>query len=273
MSTQPNVALTPTAKALIQWLRREGRREVDLVQDQATLSKITSRPRWLLSEMHRRGLAHPVQWGRYLVNLDGEATAIPEVWSLDPLAQLLLARFEQPYFLSWHSALWRHGLIDQQSNRLLVAVTFRKRDADFATFSIRFVTVRPRKFFGWATEGADGVHVATVEKALIDSFDRHELSAPMPIVADALKRAWRADRLDPEKLVADAVRFGSPSVIRRLGFFMDLFAIPGAEPLALRIGRNHAIPLAPGAASDGPVNSKWLVFEDPLIVQTALQPK
>jgi|GEM_PF-3142996 len=279
--------LTPTARVLIDQLRKLRRREVDLVRDDAMLKKITPRPRWLLSDMHKRGIAHPVQWGRYVVNIDGASSPIASIYSLDPLASVLLARLDEPYYLSWHSALWHHGLLEQQSNRLRVAVTFRKRDAHFETFDIQFVTVRPRKFFGWADAKSErppaflkhlstsiaSIPVATVEKALIDSFDRPELAAPLSLVAAGLRTAWRSKRLDAERLVADAIRFDSPTVNRRLGFFMDLFEIPGSAPLALRLGRNHVIPLEPGAAPRGKTNHRWLVFADPVVVNTALAPK
>ena len=120
------------------------------------------------------------------------------------------------------------------------------------------------------------VWMATVEKALIDCFDQPRLAAPLPVVANALRDAYRDGILDPERLVADALLFNSPNLNRRLGFFMDLYDIPGTEPLALRVGRTYAVPLAPGGKPDGkrlPVNKRWRVYEDPAIVGTALELK
>jgi predicted transcriptional regulator of viral defense system len=119
--------------------------------------------------------------------------------------------------------------------------------------------------------------MATVEKAFIDSFDQPHLAAPVPVIANALHGAYLRDLLDVERLVEDALRFSSPNLNRRLGFFMDLFEIPGSEPLALRVGRNYAVPLAPGREPDSgvkpPVNKRWRVYEDPSIVGTALELK
>lgn len=275
--------LTPTSQKLIAALRREDRSEVDLTVDRDLLESITQRPRWLLGEMHRRGLAHPVQRGRYLVNLNGEATEQPTFYALDPLPELVLRRLGEPYYLSWHSALWHHGLLDQQSNRLRVAVTFRKRAAHFGTFDIQFVTVRPRKFFGFTEVRAErpppflkqmGVGntryaVATVEKAFIDAFDRPDLTAPMAIIAESLRHAWRSKKLDADLLVKNAIQFNSPYVNRRLGFFMEEWDIPGSEELRLRIGRTSAISLEPGGTTNGPVDQRWQVYRDPMIVETA----
>ena len=47
-------------------------------------------------------------------------------------------------------------------------------------------------------------------------------------------------------LVNDTLRFGSPVLNRRIGFFMDLYGMPGTDALASHIGRKSAVPLAPG---------------------------
>jgi predicted transcriptional regulator of viral defense system len=182
------------------------------------------------------------------------------------------------YYVSWHSSLWHYGLIDQQSRRIYVAVMKRKRPVTLGLASVRFVTVAERKFFG-RTRVEDfewPVWMATVEKALIDCFDQPRLAAPLPVIANALRNAHREGILDSERLVADALRFNSPNLNRRLGFFMDLYDIPGTEPLALRVGRAYAVPLAPGGKPDGerlPVNRRWRVYEDSAIIGTALELK
>jgi predicted transcriptional regulator of viral defense system len=135
-----------------------------------------------------------------------------------------------------------------------------------------------RKFFGRERidDFAWPVWMATIEKTLIDAFDQPRLAAPLPVVANALKRAYRDEMLDPDRLVADALRFGSPTLNRRLGFFMDLYNIPGSAPLSVHLGRKYAVPLAPGGEPVGeppPVNHVWRVYEDPAIVGTALELK
>ena len=89
---------------------------------------------------------------------------------LDPIADAILRRLDIDYYLSWHSALWHHGLIDQQSRRIYVAVTHRKRPAQLGMADVRFVSMTARKFFGRERidDFAWPVWMATVEKALID---------------------------------------------------------------------------------------------------------
>lgn len=220
------------------------------------------------------GRLHPLQAGRFAFTKEPARSA--RLMDLDPVVEAVLRRLEIPYYLSWHSALWHHGLIDQQSRRVFAAVTRRKREAEVGHGVIQFVFVSDvDKFFGGEliTDFEWPVRVARAEKAIIDSFDRPRYAASVPVIADALRRGYLDGVIDPQRLVADALRFRSPRLNRRLGFFMDLFGIPGSDELALRIGRGYAIPLDPKRHYEKrpkpPVNRRWLVYEDPGIVGTA----
>jgi predicted transcriptional regulator of viral defense system len=232
----------------------------------------------VMKRMHAKDLIHPLQRGRWVVSPGALPSPTARLGDFDLVADAVLRRLDTDYYLSWHSALWHYGLIDQQSRRIYVAVTKRKRPVRLGLATVSFVTVTERKFFG-STRIEDlewPVWMASIEKALVDSFDQPRLATPVPLIANALKGAHRRGLLDPELLVDAAVRFGSPTLNRRLGFFMDLYDIPGTDPLALRIGRAPAVPLAPGRKSGQvrpPVNPRWRVYEDPSIIGTALEPK
>jgi predicted transcriptional regulator of viral defense system len=256
------------------WAAREGRTAVDLRADAAQLAGFSGKPRDMLYELARKGRVHRVQGGRYLIS--EKPSKRPRIEALDPLAGMVLRRLSHEWYLSWHSALWHYGLIDQQASRLYVAVTARKRPARLGRSEVRFVTVKDRKFFGWETieEFDQTLYMARVEKAIIDSLDQPHLAAPVPVIANAMRSAWREGILDPERLVADALRFESPVLNRRLGFFMDLYEMPATDSLALHIGRKSAVPLAPGREPEPGttrVNSRWLVYEEPGIVGAAEQ--
>ena len=235
-------------------------------------------PESLIRRLREQGLLHTVQRGRYVVNTEGRPSRRPRLDALDPLAVAILGRLDHEYYLSWHSALWHYGLIDQQASRLLVAVReARKRPAQVGIYDIRFVKVTSKRFFGYDVLSDFGVPLpmAQVEKALIDSFDRPKLAAPVPVVANALRNAWQAEILDVDRLVDYAIAFDNKAVIRRIGFFMDIYEIPGADRLKPHIGRKSAMPLAPGRVPPTPrrVNSCWLVYEDPTIVGPAMSLK
>jgi predicted transcriptional regulator of viral defense system len=278
MRAPPRENLTPTETRLITWLASEGRSSVDLIADADVLARLSAKPRDVLYGLRRKGLAHPIQAGRFLVNVDERPSRNARVDALDPLAAIILRRLPHAWYLSWHSALWHHGLIDQQSSRLYVAITVRKRPARVGRSDIRFVTVQPRKFFGFETidDFEQPVNIATIEKTLVDSFDQPRYAAPLPVIANAMNDAWRTDRLNSDALVDAALRFESPVLNRRIGYFMDLYGIKGADPLSLRIGRKSAVPLTPGrqpGPGHPPVNPRWLVYEEPDVIGAALELK
>lgn len=266
--------LSPLERQLLDRLRDSERSFVDLQHDRPWLGDLSADPVSLMYRMRKKGLAHQLQAGRYAINVHGEPSRFPILDSLEDLAPALLDRLGRDYFLSWHSALWHHGLIDQQAQRLLVAVPKQKRDAHIGRLHVHFVRPAARKFFGWEVveAGAVGLRVATIEKALLDSFDLPRYAAPVAIVAEALKISYREARLDPERLVSMALRFASPALNRRLGFFMDFYGIPGADPLLAHLGRDWAVALEPGGRVDvdeTPVDRRWRVAQDPMILAAA----
>jgi len=225
-----------------------------------------------------KNILHRIQHGRYVASRERGPARSPRLDAFDPLAEAVLRRLGFDYYLSWHSGLWHHGLIDQQSRRIYAAVRREKRPVRMGFAEVRFVQVTERKFFGWeiAEDFESPVRVATIEKTIVDSFDKPKLAAPVPVIADAMRGAWRAGKLDPDRLVATVERFDGPTVTRRVGFFMDLYGIPGSEPLTLRLGRGYAVPLTPGHTpepGEQPVNPRWRVYEDPAVVGTALELK
>jgi len=228
-----------------------------------------------LRRLARKHLAHRLQHGRYIVR--PAPAPSPRLWSLDPVAEAVLRRLDVDYFVSWHGALWHYGLIDQQSRTLTVAVTRRKRDVELGASRIHFVLLSPRKFFGYATvtDLEWPVEMATVSRAIIDSFDHPEYVGPNALVVEALRRASAEEKLDAAELVDNALRLGSPTLNRRLGFFMELLEIPGFERLEPYLGRGYAEPLFPGKEPQRKmdVDRRWRVYRDPAIITTALELK
>ena len=272
-------------QVVIDYVLAKGERTLDRQLDSAAISELAAR-RGLqnfdlastMKRLHNKELLHPLQYGRWVLSPDALPTRTARLDDLDIVADAVLRRLGIEYYVSWHSALWHYGLIDQQSRRIYVAITQRKRPVTLGLASVRFVTVAERKFFGRTRveEFEWPVWMATVEKALIDALDQPHLVAPLPVVANSLRLAHRDGMLDPGRLVADAIRFDSPNLNRRLGFFMDLYDIPGTDPLALRVGRASAVPLAPGQTREGrqlPVSRRWRVYEDPAIIGAALELK
>jgi len=261
--------------AILRTLNERNSSFLDLQDDRAWLEQITPDPASVIYRMRKKGLLHDVQRGRYAVNTEGRPTRRPVLDSLSDLAPAVLDRLGHDYFLSWNSALWHHGLIDQQAQVLFVADPTHKRPVSVGRLKVRFVRIARHKAFGWETATTSSgmeIRVATVEKAIVDSFDLPQYAASMPIIAEALRTAHREQRLNVIRMVEFALLMGSPSLNRRLGFFMELFGISGAEPLLAHLGRGWAVPLSPGGQVDNdrtPVDSRWRVAQDPDILVAA----
>ena len=231
----------------------------------------------LLRRMVAQGQAHRLQAGRYLVNRPGVLSSRPRLDDLEPVAELVLRRLDHSYYLSWHTGLWHHGLIEQQSRTVLCAVTVRKRPVHLGAQTVRFVRVAQRKFFGFSRSDDYEVRVwvADLEKALLDSLDMPHLAGPMPVVLAALDHAARTGALDPQRLVAYAIRMGGPVLNRRLGYFMEQLDIPGAAELQPHLGRKSAVALQPGRAPQPgtKVDPRWRVYEDEALISSARELK
>jgi predicted transcriptional regulator of viral defense system len=259
-------------------LRGQGRSTLDLKTDWSWLRAITRDPHGLLGDMARRGVAHRIQRGRYVVNVEGAAASdAPLLDALEPLADALLERLGMPYYLSWHTALFHYGLLEQQSSTIFCAVPRRKRSAEFHGFAVRFVTLRHDRFFGIEPASGYGgtVRIATVEKALLDALERPGLTAPFPLVIGAFADAAASGMLDAERLVRYTAELRRPALARRVGFLMDRYGVRGAERLQEHTGsRAYAVPLRPGASrTEGELDARWHLRVPGSLLTTAEQLK
>lgn len=254
---------------------------LDLHQDAGRLAEIArcagypnASIRAAIGRLRAKGHLHLLQRGRYLVR--AEAGGSPRLWSNDSVADAVMRRLGGEYFISWHAALWHHGLIDQQSRRVSVAVRRRKRPVPLGSGRIEFVALAEYKFFGFERVDTPDwpVTMASVPKALIDSLDRPDLVGLAPVIVDALRRAALDGLVDGPALVSTALRFSSPALNRRLGFFMELLEIDGVEPLRAHLGREHATPLFPGQPTEGRrIERRWGLYRDEGLISTALELK
>jgi predicted transcriptional regulator of viral defense system len=265
------------AEAVRLRLRREGRTTLDVARDRAWLAEITPHYHELLSNMTRSGLAHRLQRGRYVINVEDKVPSeAPLLDSLEPLANTLLDQLGVPYYLSWHTALFHYGLLEQQASTIYCAVPTRKRTADFYGFKVKFVALNRSRFFGIepASGYAGTVRIATVEKSLLDALERPELTAPFPIIVRAFEEAASGGMLDPKRLVAYTIETAKPALTRRVGFLMERYGVEGAEALHPHIGGDYLVPLrTAGPRREGRPDRRWRVRVSDSQLATAEQPR
>ena len=129
-----------------------------------------------------------------------------------------------------------------------VATTKKKRSVAFRDLRFRFVTVKPRKFFGYRREmvGDLPVLVADEAKAIVDGLDQPRYAGGMAEVAKALRAALEVT--DVPTLVEYVNRMGDKSLGSRMGYLLEALGHPveglirSASPVKLdparpRVGR------------------------------------
>lgn len=262
------------ATAVRNHLRREGRSTIDLAVDRPWLKAVSRSPSQLLADMAARGLAHRIQRGRYYVNVqDKRASDVPLLEALEPLADTLLEPLGVPYYLSWHTALFHYGLLEQQSNRIYCAVPTRKRTARFFDYEVRFVRLDRRRFYGIepVSDYSGRVRMATVEKALLDSLSQPSYAAPFPVLIAAFADAANADMIDARRLIEYAIAAEDQTLARRTGFLMDLNGLDDSDRLLAYRGGSHLVALDPSRSQErgGELNSRWRLHFDRQLLLTA----
>jgi predicted transcriptional regulator of viral defense system len=133
----------------------------------------------------------------------------------------------KPYYFSYATAAFFHGLSTQAAATVYIATTTRRegllvvREKEY-----RLVRQPEHKFFGATEVDAYGsrVQMAEAEKALLDCLDRPQYAGDIPEVTDML---WHGKgRLDWRRLADYALRFHSQSLVQRLGYLADLLSLP-----------------------------------------------
>lgn len=124
------------------------------------------------------------------------------------------------YYVGYWSALNYWHMTEQIPRTVFIATKKRRRSFTYdETVPIRFITLNPRKFFGYTREEVGGgeVNISDPEKTVIDSLDLPQYSGGITEVADALSH-----NLDPDKLVEYADRLDNRTVHKRLGYLIQL---------------------------------------------------
>ncbi|MEX0989081.1 MAG: type IV toxin-antitoxin system AbiEi family antitoxin domain-containing protein [Actinomycetota bacterium] len=123
----------------------------------ARLGLSTSRASQILRSLEESGLARRLRHGLWVLERD-----------LDPFSVPPYLTAPYPAYVSYWSALARHGMIEQMPGQIFVASLGRSRRiiTTVGTYSVHHLA--PELFDGY--EGASGIgYLATPEKALFDS--------------------------------------------------------------------------------------------------------
>ena len=127
-----------------------------------------------------------------------------------------------PYFYSFGSVCTHYGLTEQVFSEVYLACQEHRRPETIRHKRYVFVHVPGRRFFGLEEIAALGqaVQMATAERAVLDAVDRPRFAGGIGEVSRIVSRA--AAKVSWDELIRLARKWGSSSLVQRLGYFVDL---------------------------------------------------
>ncbi|RME40529.1 MAG: hypothetical protein D6796_17095 [Caldilineae bacterium] len=202
----------------------------------------------LLARLRAEELVVEVEKGKFLLS-----GLEPEKVFSNPL--FIASHLVAPAYVSYWSALHFYSFTEQVPLTTFVATTKKKRPVVFRDFRFRFVTVKPRKFFGYRRErvGDLPVVIADEAKSIVDSLDQPRYAGGVGEVAKALRAALEG--MDVPRLVEYANRLGDKSLGSRLGYLLEAFG----HPVEGLIRSASPVKLDPGRPPVGPCDGRWQV--------------
>ncbi|MCD4793458.1 MAG: hypothetical protein K8R54_09515 [Bacteroidales bacterium] len=181
--------------------------------------------RKLLSNLVSRGLLMRLKKGLYYIipyEKDPQ-TFIPE-W------HLIVKYFvdNAKYYIAYYSALEIHGLITQPAltEQIVVSKQIKPSKSKIKNIEFQFIYHNEKHFFGykkiWIND-YDKVLCSDLEKTIVDCLYKPDYAGGIVEISKALYKARK--QLDYTRLFEYTKKFDSQSVIKRLGFLLELFEI------------------------------------------------
>lgn len=217
----------------------------------------------LMRDMIKRGLLMRLREGVYwIIPYEQDPNTYFPNWHL--IAQYLVGDAE--HYIGYYSAMEIHSLITQPSlvERIVVNQQIKPSILEIHGIKFQFIYHNPRHFFGGKKIWVDGfnkVNCSDLEKTFVDSLYKPDYSGGIVEIAKALYKS--KDKIDYQKLFHYCERFKAQSVIKRLGFLLDLLEIDNPISGDLqRIRSNSFILLEPSYEKKGKWIHKWNVLQN-----------
>jgi predicted transcriptional regulator of viral defense system len=258
-------SLSDLEAKLILHLEWEKQPVVTIEDTMAILDCSYDHARQLLHRLARRRWLVPLTPGKYeLIPAERGEHAFPDT---NPL--FIGSTLVTPYYFSFATAAFFHGLSTQASATVYLATTVRtgRRLYQVRGKEYRLVFQPPHKFFGAVEVDAYGsrVRMAEPEKAVVDALDRPEYAGDIPEIAGMLQRG--RGRLDWDKLAEYGLRFESQALNQRLGYLIGLLGLSvpkqARDLLLAGVGKSTPYLGRPGQwGTGGEYNATWRIVDN-----------
>lgn len=179
----------------------------------------------LLSDMTKRGLLMRIKEGiYYIIPFEADPVLFMPDWHV--IAAYLVN--DAKHYIGYYSALQIHNLITQPSlkEQIVVSKQIRPSEISIKNVPFQFIYHNDTHFFGakkiWI-DAYNRVLCSDLEKTIIDCLFKPDYAGGITEVAKAIHMA--KDRINYERLLDYAKQFNSQSVIKRLGFLLEVLEI------------------------------------------------
>lgn len=165
------------------------------------------------------------------------------------------------FYIGYYSALTLHSLITQPSlqEQVVVAKQIKPSELKVNGVTFQFIYNNQQHFFGTKKVWIDSYHkvaCSDLEKTFVDCLYKPDYGGGIVEITKALYKAKA--QLDYGKLVDYCRQFGAQSVIKRLGFLLELLDAENPFlPQLQNLATKSIIPLEPSYEKKGPINTKW----------------
>lgn len=214
---------------LLNQLTQEGRTALSAKEVQTAMGLTPQAASNLLNRLTRAGLVDRVAAGRYAIRQLG-SLGTAAVW--DDLGSAMAALFAgHPHRIGFLTALDHHGLLVRPVRPVQVASPYRPREKSLTGRPLRMVRESEATVL-IGTQPLGPSRLATVERALLDTASRPQLTGGVTRLAEALAAASTTTGL---RDLAEEVDGGA--AYRRIGSIastLSLQVAEGLEPLPWR---------------------------------------
>jgi predicted transcriptional regulator of viral defense system len=223
----------------------------------------SSTVRKLLSDMTNRGLLMRLKEGVYYIIPYEEN---PEIFMPDWHIIVEYLVKDTPHYVAYYSALQLHNLITQPSlkQQVVVAKQIRPSKIKVKNIEFQFIYHNNNHFFGYKKIWVDNfnkVLCSDLEKTIIDCLFKPDYAGGIVEIAKAIYMS--KDKIEFDKLLNYTIQFNSQSVIKRLGFLLEMLEInTNIIPALLSLKTNSYTRLDTELPKSGKMVSRWSIQQN-----------
>jgi predicted transcriptional regulator of viral defense system len=170
------------------------------------------------------------------------------------------------HYIGYYSALQTHNLITQPSLKEQIVVNKRIKPSVKTIKGVKFQFIyhNPKHFFGYKKTWIDSfnkVLCSDLEKTIIDCLFKPDYAGGIVEIAKAIYIS--KDKINYSQLLNYAIKFNSRSVIKRLGYLLELLSIstPIIDELQ-KLRTNSITALDTEVPKQGKILTRWSIQQN-----------